>query len=484
MSHEEPEGAVAVSEVSSTTAAPGLIDADRRYRRTVLRVTLAGLFASAFPVTILIISVTDIARDLGSSPSTITWVATAPMLVGAVATPLLGRISDVYGNRRLFIVGMAWSGVFAVATALAWDATSLIAFRTLSQLGGAAIVPSTFAMLFRAFPETERVHAVSLASGTLAGATATGIIIGGPIIDWIGWRPIFFIQAAISVAALLPAVIFLRPDRPSAQKRELDVPGAIALAVATFTLTFGINRLGAWGATPLTIGSLLVAPAAAAAFVMIERRARSPLLPFRVLRARNTKVVSAAAFLIGAVWSGSLVVTPLLMQVVLGMSATMTSLATIPRNILMVVGAAIASRIGGRVGERRLSSVSCAGLGIIMGVMAFGASMESLAVLLSALACSGLIMSSGQPALISAIGHAVDPDDYGLATSLQQTSNQIGAVIGIGLFTAIAADATTSGPYVVNYAIAVVLCLAASVICLGIVGASTRVRPAESRTPE
>jgi sugar phosphate permease len=101
--------------------------------------------------------------------------------------------------------------------------------------------------------------------------------------------------------------------------------------------------------------------------------------------------------------------------------------------------------------------------------MALGASMSSLPVLIVALALSGLIMSSGQPALISAMGHAVDPDDYGLATSLQQTSNQIGAVIGIGLFTAIAADAETSGPYVINYVIGMALCLAAAVICLGIV---------------
>jgi MFS family permease len=390
------------------------------------------------------------------------------LLAGAVSTPVLGRLGDLRGHRRLFFAGLLTAGIFSLLTAAAWNAFSLIAFRTVSQMGASAIVPSTYAILFRTFPPGERVRASSLASGTFAAASVIGVIVGGPLIDSVGWRPIFIVQALVSLGALLPAAIILRPDELGDADQSVDYVGAVALALATFALTFGINRLGVWGVTPVTVGSLLFSPLAVWALICIERRARSPLLPLRVLAARNTRIVSSSSFLLGSAWMGSLIVTPLLLQTVFGLSAGMTSLVTVPRAASIVLVSPLAGRLGVRIGERRLLVGSCAALACVMGLMAVGASTKTLAIMVVALSLSGFAFGSGQPGLTSAVGHGVQAEDFGLAASLQQTSNQIGSVVGIGLFTAIAADATQSGPFVMTYFVAIGLCLAAAVVCLRI----------------
>jgi MFS family permease len=448
-----------------------------KHPRWLLMVTLTGMFSTAFPVTILSISIKPIAVDLHSTPSTITWVTTAPMLAAAVCTPVLGRLGDLRGHRRLYLAGLVTASIFSVLTALAWSAFSLIAFRTVSQIGAAATVPSTFAMLFRSFPAHERVRASSLASGTLAGASVVGVIIGGPLIDLIGWRPIFFIQAAISLAAFVPALVVLRPDGPvsTAARKPIDFAGAAALAVATFALTFGINRLGVWGLTPVTVGSLVAVPIGVWVLILIERRAASPLLPLHVLSARNTWIVMAASFMLSLGWMGNFIVTPLLLQSVMGFSAAITSLIIVPRAGSVMLVSPLAGRLGIRFGERKMVIGSCIALAAIMCLLSLAAITTTVVVLIIALSLSGFAFGNAQPGLISAMGHSVSEEDFGLATSLQQTANQIGGVVGIGLFAAIAADATTPGPFAFVYLITAGLSVACALIAF-------RLRDSRSRS--
>jgi MFS family permease len=441
--------------------------ADPRQPRWLLAACLIGIFSTTFPATILTISLQPIALDLDSVPSTVAWVTTAPMLASAVATPVLGRLGDLRGHRRLYLFGLVLAGTFSLLTAAAWDAPSLIAFRTVSQLGAAATVPATFAILFRAFPAAQRVRASSLASGTLAGAAVVGVVIGGPLVDLVGWRPIFLVHAGISFLALLFALLTLPKDDRVRTGGHLDVPGAAALAVATLLLTVGVNRLGAWGWSPVPLVSLALVPFAVWALVVIERRAPSPLLPLRVLAARNTRVVCAATFLLGAGWMGNFVITPLLLLSVLGISVAVTSLITVPRAAFIMLSAPVAGRLGVRHGERKLVVVASAGLALVLALMAVGAAIESVVVIAVALPLSGWALGHAQPGLVSAMGHAVRAEDFGVAVSLQQTANQIGSVVGIGLFTALAADSTTEGPFVLVFVLTAACAAAAAVIALG-----------------
>ncbi|WP_051683922.1 MFS transporter [Blastococcus sp. URHD0036] len=437
-----------------------------RGRTWVTVALLLGLFTTSFPSTILTIAVQPIAEDLHSLPSTVVWVTTAPLLAAAVCTPLFGRLGDLFGHRRVYLAGIVTAMVFALASALAWDATSLIAARTLSQAGAAATVPTAVALLFRVSPPRERVRASARIGAVTSGAAVIGVVVGGPLVDAVGWRAIFVGQVALCAIALTLSVLVTPADARDRARASLDVPGALALAVATLTLTLGINRLAVWGPTPLPIACLMVAPLAVWALVLVERRAASPLLPVRVLGSRNVRVITGATVLFGAGYMGNFVVTPLFLQGVLGVTAGVTSLLTVPRALSILLASPTAGRAGMRFGERRVALLSGAALTVALTVMAVGGWVASLVVVAIAIALSGYAQGHLNPSLLSAQSGAVDERDVGLAASLQQTGFQVGAVIGIGLFTALAGDATTAGPFALVFLLTAACSLVATVVLL------------------
>jgi MFS family permease len=435
-----------------------------KYPRWLLIVTLTGIFSTGFPSTILSISIKSIADDLHSSNNTITWVTTAPMLAAAVCTPIFGRLGDLRGHRRLYLIGLASSGIFSLLSAFAWGAFSLIILRTLSQIGAAAMVPSTFAMLFRSFPEGERVRASALSAGTGAAAAVLGVVIGGPLVDLIGWRPIFLIQAPIAFLVLIPALIVLRKDELVEDKKPVDYAGGAALAVATFALTFGVNRLGASGLTPVSVVSLAVVPVAVWVLIRIERRSPAPLLPLHILSARNTWVVAVGTFLLFVGFMGTFLITPLLLQSVMGLSVGVTAVIVVPRALAGLCTAPFSGRLGVRVGERTMVIGSCVMLAAVMCLLAFGADTKSIPVIVVGLVLAGVAFGGAQPGLVAAVSHSVSPADFGLATSLQQTAGQIGSVVGIGLFASIAANSTTPGPFALVFLLAGGLSLLTAIV--------------------
>lgn len=434
-----------------------------RYRDILLVNCLVGMFSTSFPATILTVSIKVIADELDTTPATVSWVTTAPMLAAAVATPILGRLGDIRGHRRLYLYGFSVAIVFSVLTSFAWDAASLIGFRTVAQLGAAATVPSSFAMVFRSFPPNERVRASALSSAALAGAAVSGLVVGGPLVDAFGWRPIFVVQAAIALVALLPAFVVLKPDDVHVDA-SIDYPGAVALAISAFTLTFGVNRLAVWGPTPVVLATLVVAPIAIVTLVRIERRAPSPILPLEILGQPGVRITAAASFVTNASWMGNFVLTPLLMQSVMGMSAGATSLASAPRAAFITLSAPVASRLGMRHGERRVAIWGALALAAVFGLMAFGAASTTIAVLVVSLALSGWTFGHVQPSLMAIMSNSVSEEHFGLATSLNQTAGQIGSVFGLGLFTALAADSLTVGPFVLTYVLSGGLSLVAAAI--------------------
>jgi MFS family permease len=215
------------------------------HRRWVLWTCLAGGFATSFTITILGVSLRAIAIDLDSQVSTIAWVLTAPMLAQAVSAPLLGKLGDLHGHRRVYLIGFVVATVVAIATAYAWDAASLIGLRALGQLAGTAAMPASMAMLFRAYEGRERIKAMGWMSVVFAGAPVLGLAIGGVLVENIGWRPIFLIQGGLSALACGIA-FFVLLETPRRENLRLDIAGAGLLALAAFSLTFAINRLPSW----------------------------------------------------------------------------------------------------------------------------------------------------------------------------------------------------------------------------------------------
>lgn len=422
------------------------------------------MYSTTFPVTILAVSLKRIATDLDSTVSTVAWATTAPMLAAAVATPILGRLGDLRGHRRLFLIGFTICIVLAGFTVAAGNAGSLIALRTVGQLAGTATVPSSLAMLFRAYGPSGRLKVSAWGSSILASAAVSGLVVGGPLTDAFGWRLIFILQGGLSLVALLAALVVLRPADDVMQPGSIDWPGAGALAVTAFSGIFAVNRLPIWGPTPLVLGLLALFPVALYTFLRIERTASTPILPLALFQIREIRLSSIATFMIGGCWNGAFIITPILMQSVLGLSLSESSLASFPRATFIALAAPVAARLAMRHGERRVGLLGATTLACTMGLLAVASSLESIVLVVVAISLGGWFIGHVSPSLMSMASGSVADHDLGIATSLQQTSNQIGAVFGSGLVSAIAADADTPPRFIVGFLVCATLSLVAAVV--------------------
>jgi MFS family permease len=407
--------------------------------RAVLVVCLVGMCATTFTTTVLTVSLRDVARDLDSSPAVVAWAVTGSVLAQAVATPIFGRVGDIRGHRKTFLIGFCVAIVFSLLTALAWSAPSLIAFRVLAQLGGTATVPASFAMLFRVFPPAERARPAAWAVGSLAASSVCGLAIGGLIIDAVSWRPLFVMQAGLCVVAVVPAVRIL-PRDPERVRVPFDKGGAVVLAAAAFALTFGVNRATVWGTHPVVLLLALALPPLVLLFVAIERRASHPVLPLHLLARRDVRVGGGVSFLVGAAHMGNFL-----------LSIAKTSLVTMARTLAIPLSAPSASRLGRRYGSRALVTAATGSYVAALVGLGLGAKAGALGVVLVALVLSGSSFGHAQPPLLTMAANAVPPGHFGLATSLQQTASQIGAVVGMSLLSAVVGASTNAGPFVAAY---------------------------------
>jgi EmrB/QacA subfamily drug resistance transporter len=437
-----------------------------RYRWWVLWTALAGLFATGFTITILAVSLGDVARDLGASETALTWTVTGPFLALALSMPLFGKIGDVRGHRRVYLLGLAGFTVATFLTALAWDGASLIAIRSLGAIPGAATGPASMALIMRAFPEEDRVKAMGWWSLVGAGAPVLGLVAGGPLVDAIGWRAIFLVQTPLALIALLVAIPILH-ETPRLAREPIDYRGALTLAAATLSALLGLSVGSQIGWThPFVLALFALAPLTVAAFVVIERRAAHPLLPLRFFAQRNFTASLVAQFMSNFGYMGGFIITPLLMEDVFGFTVAATSLAMICRPLSFSLSSPVAGYVAVRVGERSASLLGCALVVVSMGCFAAGAASETLALVFVALVLSGLGLGTSQPSLISSAANAVDAASLGVANAAQVMVTQIGVVAGIQVLSAVQGGGSSTGSFTVAYL------AGGAVAVLGILGAA------------
>jgi MFS family permease len=438
------------------------------HRRWILWTCLAGTFATTFTITILGVSLRSVAEDLDSQVSTIAWVMTAPMLAQAVSAPLLGKLGDLHGHRRVYLVGFCLATAIAMATAFAWDAFSLIGLRTAGQLMGTATMPASMAMLFRAYRGRERVQAMGWMSVVIAGGPVVGLAVGGVLVEWIGWRPIFLIQGGLSALALAVAMRVL-VETPRQHHMRLDLAGAAALASAAFALTFSINRLPVWGLRdPRIAAALLTTPLLLALFVRIERRSSAPLLPLEHLRQRNFSLPLLVGFTIQFAYMGGFIISPLIMMGVFGLGQAATSMWTIARPVSFSASSPLGGHLGMRFGERAMIIGGSALVLAAMSAFAGGAARESMGLIFAGLVLAGLGMGLAQPSLTAIVAETVSEADHGVAVSTMSTMTGIGGVAGISILTALCGDATSASAFRDGYAVGAVVAGLGLLLSLGI----------------
>lgn len=406
------------------------LEARGSYSRWVLLAALAGTFATSFPITILTISLDAIAVEFGVRQTTIAWVLSAPLLLSAVTLPLLGKLGDLYGHRLVFLSGSAVAVLAAVATAWAWDATSLICLRTLAAVVGGATQPTSIALIVGVYPPHERVHAMGWWSMTGALAPAFGLVAGGPLVDLFGWRVVFLMQAGIASVALVLAALVLRETAP--QRVRLDVAGVATLGIGVGGLMLALGRVRDAGVfAPSIWASVAVGLAALALFVRVERRAAAPLLPLEFFRRRNFSAAIVSLACNGAAYMGAFAIAPLLLLNVFGYSVTATSGVMLVRTMMLTIGSPLGGRLGARVGERAAAGFGAAVMTVSLLLIAAGSWMLSFAPLVCGLVLQGLGHGLSIPSLTSASTSAVPKEHLGVAAAANRLANQIGVAFGI-----------------------------------------------------
>jgi EmrB/QacA subfamily drug resistance transporter len=413
------------------------VHASDRYSTWVLWTSLLGLFAAGFTITVLAVSIPEIARDLDTSETSLTWVVSGPLLTFALAMPLLGKLGDVYGHRRIYLFGLATFAVFTATCALAWDAPSLIVLRVLAALGGAATGPAAMALIMQAFSVDDRVKAMGWWSLVGAGAPVIGVVAGAPIVDAVGWRALFLVQAPVLLVAFGLAAVVLH-ETPRRPRERIDVAGAAALAAGTVGALLALDRGGNAGwSHPSVFVCLAISATGFVMFVRAERRAPHPLLPLEFFRRPNFTPALVAQFGSNFAYMGGFIITPLLMQNEFSYSLRTTGYVMLCRPFTFSVSAPIAGYLAVKVGERIASVVGTSLVVVSMLVFAFGVSTNSVALIVVGLAASGLGLGWSSPSLVSSVANAVDERDLGVANAAQSMVTQIGTVAGIQVLAAV-----------------------------------------------
>ena len=417
---------------------PAVDPPENRWR--ILVAVLYGLFAVNVTVTILAVSIHRIAEEMHTTEATMTWVVTGPTLAFGVIGPLVGKLGDRMGHRRIYLVGLAGTVVMALASALAWDAGSLIGFRTLGAIEGAAIGPASFAVISRTFPSHERVRALGFWSMVAAGAPVVGVVIGGPLVEAFGWRAIFLGQIPLVLGAFALA-LRLFPETPRHQVGRFDLAGAVLVAASVTPLLYALSEGPQVGWTsPAVLASVAVAPLAMAWFVRVERRATQPLLPLRYFSRPGFTFAIVAQGILMAAYMGSFIVTPLLLQNVLDFSETKTGLVSIARPLAFSLAGPMAGAFALRLGARRAATFGALSVCAAMVWMATLGAASTVPVIMGSLALAGVGMGLAVPPMSASVTVSVEPEDLGIAGAAQMMMIQIGVVFGITVMQAVQQD--------------------------------------------
>jgi EmrB/QacA subfamily drug resistance transporter len=442
----------------------------------VLWTVLAGLLSVNITFTVFAVALPRIARELGTTENTLTWVITGPMLAYGVAAPALGRAGDVWGHRRVYLLGMAGAVVGAAMSAVAWNAGSLILFRTLNSLEGAATGAASMALIFRVFPRDDRVKAMGWWSLVGAGGPVIGVAIGGIVIQHVGWRWIFVAQVPLTIAALALAAAVL-PETDRSENVKFDGAGALLLAGAVTALLFGVNRGAEWGwSSPAVVTGFVLAPVLTVAFVLVEQRVEEPLLPLEYLRRRNFAFPIAAQALSNFAYMGGFILAPSLLLHYFNYGEERIGLLVLTRPLAFSITAPIAGYVAVKVGER--SAALGGSLAVVASMVLFAGVDASAgdALVIGALVLSGVGLGTSSPSVAASVANSVDEASLGIASAAQQLMTQVGVVTGIQLMRTVQTTSSYRSAYLLGGAVA-----CGAVVCSLFVRSASR--DAEASTP-
>jgi EmrB/QacA subfamily drug resistance transporter len=426
------------------TAAP---ERQHRLRWFVLALIGVAQLMVVLDATIVNIALPSAQADLGFSDGARQWVITAYALSFGSLLLLGGRLGDLIGRKRVFVVGLTG---FAAASAIGGFAPSfgvLVVARALQGAFAALLAPAALSILTTTFTVPEERNRAFGVFGTIAASgAAVGLILGGALTQYLDWRWSMFINVLLAAPAALAALRLLARDVPASSGARIDIAGTLTASAGLFAVVFGFSNAETHGwAAPLTIGAISAGVALLGAFVAVERRVEHPLLPLRVVADRNRSGGYLAVAAVGAGLFGVFLFLTYYMQQTLGFSPLTTGLAFLPMmGVLIPVGGIAQTRLMPRYGARPLVSAGML-LGAVAMVMFTGVGVDSayVADILPGLLVMGLGLGLVFAPAMSTATLGVEPGDAGVASALVNTGQQIGGSIGTALLSTLAASAAS-----------------------------------------
>ncbi|MCX5226799.1 MFS transporter [Streptomyces sp. NPDC006553] len=415
--------------------------------KALVFIALAQLMV-VLDATIVNIALPSAQQDLGISDGNRQWVITAYALAFGGLLLFGGRIADLWGRKRTFVVGLIG---FALASALGGAANGeamMLGARALQGAFGALLAPAALSLLAVTFTDAkERAKAFGIYGAIAGGGGAVGLILGGFLTEYLNWRWTFFVNIPFAIVAAVGAYLVIREPAGSRNRSTLDIPGVILSTLGLVALVYGFTRAESEGWSDAgTIGMFVGSAVLLAAFVLTEAKVKSPLLPLRVLTDRNRGGVYLSLGLAVIAMFGLFLFLTYYLQVVKGYSPVMTGFAFLPMIAGMIIGSTqIGTRLMTRVPPRLLMAPGflTAGIGmLLLTQLEIGTSYAGL--ILPAQLLLGLGMGTAFMPAMSLATHGVDPRDAGVASAMVNTSQQVGGAIGTALLNTIAASATTA----------------------------------------
>lgn len=410
----------------------------------VIALACAGQFLVVLDVSVVNVALPSMRADLGLSTSGLQWVVNAYAIAFAGFMLLGGRAGDLYGRKRMFLVGLGLFTVASLGGGLAQEGPELLLARAAQGLGAAVLAPSTLTLLTAAVPEgAARARAIATWTAVGAGGGAAGGLVGGLLVDGLSWRWVLLINVPVGAVVLAGAARWLTESR-AGDGRRLDLPGALLVTAGLATLAYGIGQTEAEGWTAAaTLVPLCAGLALIGLFLTVEARTRAPLMPLKLLRLRSVSSANAAMFVSGSAMFCMWFFMTLYAQNVLGYTPLDAGLALVPSSLAVVLGSKLAPRLMPAVGARNVAV-----LGTLVAAAGFGfqSTMTADGPYLTAIMFPGILMMLGAglaatPLAALAISGAA-AGDAGLVSGLVNTSRTMGGSLGLAVMSTVAATHT------------------------------------------
>jgi EmrB/QacA subfamily drug resistance transporter len=398
--------------------------------------TLAAMCFALFMImldnTVVNVALPSIQDDLGASLSGLEWTVNAYTLTFAVLLVTGGRLGDIFGRRRMFLFGVVAFALSSAAIGLAPSQSWLVGMRALQGVGASFMMPATLSIITNAFPPEERGKAIGTWAGVSGLALALGPVVGGALTEHVSWRAIFFLNLPVAAGAVAVTLFAARESRDESVERTVDYAGIAAISVGLATLVLALVEGNSWGwGSPAIVALLTASVVGFVAFVVVEARARTPMVDFSFFGSRTFVGANAIAFIVSFAMLAVFFFMALYMQNLLGYSPLEAGVRFLPTTVLIIVTAPIAGRLADRIGPRPLLATGLSLVAIALFLQSQIDVHSGYDDLLVPFMIMGFGIALTMSPMSTAAMNSVDAAKAGVASGILSMSRMVGGTFGV-----------------------------------------------------